>query len=263
MVDADNGIGYVRLTQFAPETTADFDKAIAEMRASATGLNGLVLDLRFTPGGLLDQAVEISNRFIPEGLIVQTVDADGAITDQHAARRGRASVADIPVVVLINEGSASASEIVSGAVRHYADAGEIAALLVGERSFGKGSVQNVWSLSGNRTAQKLTTQYYTMPSGRIIHRKPGSAEWGVDPNLTVDMLPEQTVEALTLRMAADVITLDQNGDVIAPDEPRPDPSKLFTTGADLQLQTAVVLLQTRTGLPAHAQRDTAEMPVNN
>lgn len=260
-IDPDHGVGYVRLTQFSPDTTKDFDRAIAEMKAK--GLNGLILDLRFNPGGLLDEAVTISNRFIPEGEIVRTEDAAEQVTDQRNARSSQASLAGVPVVVLINEGSASASEIVSGAVRHYADLGLVDALVVGDRTFGKGSVQNVWQLPGGATAQKLTTQYYRLPSGRIIHRKPGSAEWGVDPNIEVDMLPEQTVEALTLRMAADVVTLDENGNVIEPDEPRPDPEELITEGADLQLQTALVLLQTRAPAAAHAALDSPGVPANN
>ncbi|MEL7474211.1 MAG: S41 family peptidase, partial [Planctomycetota bacterium] len=261
-IDEDHGIGYVRLTQFAPDTADDFDDAIRDMRASAAGLNGLILDLRFNPGGLLDQAVEISNKFVPSGLIVQTVDADGNVTERHTANRRRASLNNVPVVVLINEGSASASEIVSGAVRHYSTTGQLDAVLIGDRTFGKGSVQNVWALPGNQTAQKLTTQYYTLPSGRIIHRKPGSAEWGVDPNLQIAQLPEKTTEAILKRMAADVITLDKDGNVMEPDEPRPEPQELLTEGLDLQLHTALVLLQSRNADAAHAALDTPTAPVS-
>ncbi|MEO0717221.1 MAG: S41 family peptidase, partial [Planctomycetota bacterium] len=117
--------------------------------------------------------------------------------------------------------------------------------VLGERSFGKGSVQNVWGLPGNTSAQKLTTQYYRLPSGRIIHREPGSAEWGVDPDLEIPMLPEQYADSIRLRIEADVIQLDENGNVLEGDEPRPDPNTLLSEGTDLQLKTALTLLQSR------------------
>lgn len=239
-VDEDKGIGYIRMSQFVDETSKDFDAAVAAMKAQ--GLNGLVLDLRYNPGGLLDQAVEISNRFIESGEIVRTEDGNGILRDAENARPGKATLSDIPTVVLINENSASASEIVSGAIQDYAHAGKVDALLVGDRSFGKGSVQNVWMLHGNKAAMKLTTQYYKLPGGRLIHRTPGDSSWGVEPDINVEMLPSQQLQAYALRQNADILPIDENGNVIA-DADRPDPDRLIDEAIDLQLQTAVVLLQ--------------------
>ncbi len=248
-IDPQGGVGYVRLTGFTEDTTRDFDRAVATMKQQ--GLSSLILDLRYNPGGLLDQAVEISSRFVPDGLIVRTETGSGIPTGEplFSTRPSRArSLADLPVVILVNEGSASASEIVSGAVQAAAQKGKVQALVVGERSFGKGSVQNVFSLSGGAAAMKLTTQYYRIDSPRLIHRTPGASEWGIDPDLTVEMLPEQQVDALLLRRNSDVLPLDENGDVIA-DAERPDPDTLLSDGIDLQVQTALVLLQSQNADP--------------
>jgi carboxyl-terminal processing protease len=248
-VDHQNKIGYIRLTQFTDNTTADLHNAIKAMQNDG-GLNALVLDLRFNPGGLLTEAVSVANTFIPQGVIVST---EGTVPgDKREATPAGTLVRDIPVAVLINEGSASASEIVSGAMRFYADRGDINAILVGARSYGKGSVQNVWALANNAKI-KVTTQYYKLPDGKIIHRKPGATDWGVSPHLTVEMLPDAIDEALKLRQDADVLPIDQNGNIVMdPKAPRPDPQKLLDDGIDLQLQTALVLLKTRN--VAHADR---------
>ena len=165
------------------------------------------------------------------------------------------SLADIPVVVLINEGSASASEIVSGAIQSAAHQGKLQALVVGQRSFGKGSVQNVYPLSGGQAAMKLTTQYYRIDSPRMIHKRPGATEWGIDPDLEIQMLPEQITESLLLRREADVLPLDENGAIIV-DADRPDPDSLLEDGVDLQVETALVLLQSqRNARKITAQRE--------
>ncbi|MFG0326985.1 MAG: S41 family peptidase [Phycisphaerales bacterium JB037] len=242
-IDAERGIGYIRLTQFTDATSRDFDRAIADMKRS--GLNGLVLDLRFNPGGLLNEAVTISDRFVSEGAIVSTRDRNGIQGETRSARPTGTTLADIPVIALINEGSASASEIVSGAIRDHARMGDVDALILGRRSFGKGSVQNVWPLPGRASAMKLTTQYYLLPSGDMIHRRPGATQWGVEPDLEVEMLPSQVADAILLRRDADVLPIDENGILVDAREDRPNPNDLITEGIDLQLQTALVLLQSR------------------
>jgi carboxyl-terminal processing protease len=245
--DRDAGIGYIRITSFSNNTTDRFDEAVEQMRREGpNGLNGLVLDLRFNPGGLLDEAVSISNRFIDDGMIVKTEDAAGSVRSREFARRLPKSkmLDDIPVVVLINEGSASASEIVSGAIQAEAqNDGTLKATIVGRRSFGKGSVQNVFSLTADNSAMmKLTTQYYKLRGDKIIHRKPGASEWGIEPDIEVEMLPEQIVEAARIRRDADVLALDEKGNIIN-DPDRPDPDKLLEVGGDLQIQTAMVVLE--------------------
>ena len=243
-LDQDEGIGYVRLTGFTEDTTRDFDRAVQQMKES--GLNALVLDLRYNPGGLLDQAVQMASRFVPEGMVVKTVDASGITQDRQDVRpiNPKYSVRDIPVVVLVNEGSASASEIVSGAIQAGAHQGKNKALVVGARSFGKGSVQNVYMLPGGLSAMKLTTQHYQIDAPRMIHKVPGATEWGIEPDLHVEMLPTQSAEALMLRRDADIFPIDQDGNEIV-DAERPDPNSLITDGIDLQVQTALVLLQSQ------------------
>lgn len=258
MIDPMHGIGYVRLTGFNEATAGDFDKALAEMRKH--GLQGLVLDLRFNRGGLLDQAVEITSRFIDYSasrraygqVVVSTRNdrTDGNGMPAERLLRRDTPLSKLPVVVLINEGSASASEIVAGAIQDYTRANAANAIVIGQTSYGKGSVQNVLPIdpdrrSAPRALMKLTTQYYVLPGGRMIHRVPGKAEHGVKPDLSVSMLPEQVAESLMLRQEADVLVLDEAGNPPAKED-RPDPSRLIDDGLDLQLHAALVLLQSQT-----------------
>ena len=248
-IDQDAGVGYLRLTGFTEDSTMEFDRAVSKMKES--GLNSLILDLRYNPGGLLDQAVSLASRFVPSGMIVKTVDASGVTQSLDEARQvsSRTSVSNIPVVVLVNEGSASASEILSGAIQAASRQGKIKALVLGNRSFGKGSVQNVYLLPGASAAMKVTTNYYRVDSPRMIHKVPGSTEWGIEPDLRVEMLPSQQASSLMLRRDADVLPLDENGNIIE-DAERPDPNTLLTDGTDLQVETALVLLKSQTELDA-------------
>lgn len=253
-IDDASRVAYMRLTQFHEDTTREFDRALSQMRQMG-GVGGVILDLRFNPGGLLDQAVSITSRFV-DSTKAQATRGGGIVVSTHGARQNtgqrperleadRAALADVPVVVLVNESSASASEIVSGAVQDYARAGTLDGILIGQRSFGKGSVQNVWYVSDNpRAALKLTTQYYQLPGGRLIHHTPGRGDYGVEPNMEVEMLPEQMVEALRIRQDADTVPLDEKGRPVAMDKV-PNPDTLLSEGWDLQLQAALVLLQSR------------------
>ena len=248
-IDKQNQIGYVRLLQFTERTTVDLHRAISQMRDQG-GVRGMILDLRYNPGGLLTEAVSVANTFIEHGTIVST--EGPAMSDTKPALPSGAILKGVPLIVLINEGSASASEIVSGAIRHYADKGDINALVLGKRSFGKGSVQNVWPLADN-FKMKLTTQYYKLPDGRILHRRPGSTVWGVEPHMKIEMLPEVESDALKLRMDADVVEIDANGKAIESKTAKPDPEKLVTDGLDLQLETALVLMEAKTMPPGGGQ----------
>ncbi len=258
MIDPIYGIGYVRLTGFTENTTADFDKALAEMEDQ--GVQGLILDLRFNRGGLLDQAVEITSRFVDYTksrqafgqVVVSTRNerTDGTGMPPERLQRRNSFLPNIPVVVLINEGSASASEIVAGAIQDYAEQSAARAVVLGQTSFGKGSVQNVLPIDPNRRSapralMKLTTQYYVLPGGRMIHRVPGKIEHGVVPDLSVSMLPDQVADSLILRQEADVLVLDEDGNPPAIED-RPDPSRLIDEAMDLQLNAALVLLQSQT-----------------
>jgi carboxyl-terminal processing protease len=250
-IDPISRIAYIRLTQFSEDTETDLRRAWREISVDGEP-NGLILDLRHNPGGLLTSAVRISNLFIPRRVtIVSGEDKDGRQVWQQRARRDRAELADVPTVVLINKGSASASEIVAGCLQAYD-----AAIIVGERSFGKGSVQTVHPLNTRAQALlKLTTQYYRLPpttgpdgkreEGRLVHRRPGATDWGVDPDIEVPMSAKQVLAALDVRQSAEIIPLDDDG-VLAPDDPeRADVTTLITEGIDPQLETALLILQAR------------------
>lgn len=254
MIDPVNRIGYIRITSFSEDTTNDVRRAWNEMRGK--GVRGLIVDLRHNPGGLLDQARNIANMFIRNGEIVSIESKDASRREVLEAYASQATIADagVDVVMLVNKGSASASEIVSGAVQAHG-----AGLIVGTRTWGKGSVQRVAAVSRNPDAQvKVTTQYYRLPprageqQGRIVHRRPGAVTWGVDPDILVDMTPEQVVKAIDLREAADLI--DNEGEP----KTRPDVRELITSGVDPQLETALLILQARSiaSIPsAHARLD--------
>ena len=168
-------IGYIRITQFNQEAYEGLRRAFDHFRAEPgdAKLKGYILDLRNNPGGLLNQAVEITNAFVDGGPIVTTRGRDPEQQQSYSARRGVNLSEGKPVVVLINGGSASASEIVSGALQDLKRA-----TLVGTRSFGKGSVQTILPL-GDEGALKLTTARYYTPSGRSIQAK------GIDPDIVV------------------------------------------------------------------------------
>ncbi|MEM9083490.1 MAG: S41 family peptidase [Planctomycetota bacterium] len=233
MIDHDNDLGYVRLTQFNRDTASETARAIREMKAQ--GVRGIIVDLRFNPGGLLGEAVKIVNMFVDRGTIVTQENRDGNQVDSHSARWGRQIVDDdIPLVVLINGGSASASEIVAGALQDHERA-----VLVGDRSYGKGSVQNVFEIG--RALFKLTTQYYKLPDGRLIHRgRMNSDTWGVDPHVTVEMLPDQIADALDKRREADIYDTNEAGDPVFV-----DPGPILEDGLDPQLETALFLLRSQ------------------
>ncbi len=176
MLDPDKKIGYIRITAFSRDTADDLTAAVESLVAD--GLRGLVLDLRFNPGGLLSSAIEISDLFIASGRIVSTEGRNSAERVWDA--RGEGSFEGFPLAILVNRYSASASEIVAACLQDHGRA-----IVVGERTWGKGSVQNVIELEGGRSALKLTTASYKRPSGHKIHRFPDDDEqdeWGVMPN---------------------------------------------------------------------------------
>jgi carboxyl-terminal processing protease len=153
------GIGYVRLVSFQENTSEELEKALQSLKASGE-MRGLIVDLRNNPGGLLEQAIDVSNLFLKQGTIVSTRGRKGPIELRTAS--GEAPYAEVPIVVLVNKGSASASEIVAGALQDNKRA-----KVLGTPSFGKGSVQTVIDL-GEDTGVKLTIARYFTPSGKSI-----------------------------------------------------------------------------------------------
>jgi len=173
MFDAQRKIGYMRISAFSRETAKELRDAINEV--GEENLVGLVLDLRFNPGGLLSSAIEISDMFLSEGVIVST---EGRNTKRREwTARPENTFAKVPLVVLVNRYSASASEILAACLQDHKRA-----VIMGERTWGKGSVQNIIELEGGKSALKLTTAGYQRPSGKPIHRFPDAKEWGVTPD---------------------------------------------------------------------------------
>jgi len=169
----DSGFGYVRVTQFQERTSGDTEQALEALRKENGGpLRGLVLDLRNNPGGLLAQAVEMADLFLADGKIVYTKGREADAEMEFKARRS-GTEPDYPMVILINGGSASASEIVAGALQDHARA-----VILGTQSFGKGSVQTIMPL-GDDSGLRLTTALYYTPKGTSIQAK------GITPDIEV------------------------------------------------------------------------------
>ena len=170
-----NDIGYIRITQFTEQTTDGLKKAISDLTSQlgVDKIKGFVIDLRNNPGGLLDQAISVSDAFLDRGEIVSTRGRNAEETQRFNARPGDLTKGK-PLIVLINGGSASAAEIVAGALQDHKRA-----TLVGTRSFGKGSVQTIMPLGAGNGALRLTTARYFTPSGRSIQAK------GIEPDIKV------------------------------------------------------------------------------
>ncbi len=182
---AENDVAVIRITTFTEQTEEGLEKAVQQTKAKiGNRLKGVILDLRNNPGGLLDQAISVSDSFLDSGEVVSTRGRRASDTQRYNARSGQL-FANVPVIVLVNQGSASASEIVAGALQDHRRA-----RIIGTRSFGKGSVQTVIPLSGGIDgALRLTTAKYYTPSGRSIQAT------GIDPDILVEQTAEDDSEA--------------------------------------------------------------------
>ncbi|MGE0754445.1 MAG: S41 family peptidase [Alphaproteobacteria bacterium] len=230
-------IAYLRVTSFTEKSTELLKDEFNAIKKDLPNLRGVVLDLRNNPGGLLDQAVSISDAFLSQGEIVSTRERDPSRTRRYTAHQGDEVVDEaLPMVVLINGGSASASEIVSGALQDHKRA-----VVMGTKSFGKGSVQTVIPLN-NQGAIRLTTARYYTPSGHSIQAK------GITPNITVEQAKIEVLESEKFRKEADL-----RGRLDNPEDPKPsknDDKKTESTllrdmdpSEDFQLQRALDLLR--------------------
>jgi carboxyl-terminal processing protease len=204
MIDEAEKVGYVRITSFSAETAKDFDVVLKELESN--GLRALILDLRYNSGGLLDSAVAICDKFLSQGLIVRTQPRDNVIGSFEYARP-RGTHPDYPLVVLINSGSASASEIVAGAL---ADPVHERAILVGTRTHGKGSVQGITYAPGGGAQLKYTMAYYHLPSGQRVKsrdevEKEGRKDWGVGPDVEVNLTSDEVRQMLETQRNNDVL----------------------------------------------------------
>jgi carboxyl-terminal processing protease len=175
-------IAYVRITQFTSDTAENLRNVLTPLLAD--GMKGLILDLRFNPGGRLEEAVGVVDMLVKQGTIVTT--KYRTRPEKVITATGVGTLPYFPVIVLVNEHSASASEIVAGSLMD-----NHRALIVGERTYGKGSVQEVIPLDNKGGELKMTVAYYYLPSGRLVHRKKDATDWGVQPQILVPM-DEQT-----------------------------------------------------------------------
>lgn len=201
MLDPQERIGYIRVTAFSRETVNELREALSELQKKK--LRGLILDLRFNPGGLLSSAIAVSDLFIGDGRIVSTSGRNSPERTWEAHEKGTFS--GFPMVVLVNRYSASASEIVAACLQDHGRA-----VVMGERTWGKGSVQNVIEMEEGHSALKLTTASYKRPSGKNIHRFPKADdddEWGVMPDegYRLRLSDSELVALIVARRERDVV----------------------------------------------------------
>ena len=191
--------------------------------------------MRDNLGGLLPAATAVVNKFVANGVIVRT-QADRVTSNPPIVINARADEmeTDVPMIVLVNQWSASASEIVSGALKD-----DRRALIVGQRTYGKGSVQMLFPLDSSKAYLKLTTAHYYLPSGRCIHREKNSKTWGVDPDVTVEMTPEQMGAVIKAREEMDVL---RRADA-KPEAPTTQPAGQRLLKADSQLAAGLLMLR--------------------
>lgn len=209
-IDDKEKIGYIQVTGFSETTMEDFDAALSELMQH--GMRGLIIDLRFNLGGLLRTATEMVDRFVSSGTIVSTRSEISEPWSKSA--NPQTAAADVPLIVLINEASASASEIVAGALQ---DLGR--AFLIGSRTYGKGTVQQPFPVADDTAWLKLTTSKYYLPSDRSIHREEDSKVWGVEPDLKLDLTIRENRGVVKMHREADIDRpLDDDELYLSPEE---------------------------------------------
>jgi carboxyl-terminal processing protease len=224
-------IGYIRLSQFGEHTAEDVEDALRKLEKN--GMEALVLDLRSNPGGLLDAAVKVVEKFVPRGTLIVSTEGRGAAqkSTYHASSRNKHL--NLPMVVLVNGGSASASEIVSGALQDLTAMGKCRAVIVGEQTFGKGSVQSILPLNDGAALRLTTAKYYT-PSHKVIHEK------GITPDIIVPMSEEEERDLFLKRTPGGLESV--------PESER----ERIQNARDLQLDRAMDLLK---GLSVYTKRN--------
>lgn len=242
LLDSKQHIGYVRLTAFSRDTASQLQRALTQLQSEH--MRGLILDLRFDPGGLLSAAIEVSDLFVSQGRIVSTKGRSSSERTWDAHKDG--TFEGFPVVVLVNRYSASASEIVAACLQDHQRA-----VIVGERTWGKGSVQNVIDLDDGHSALKLTTASYRRPNGKNIHRFPEAKdtdEWGVLPDKGFEIkLSNSEMHTLVLDRRNRDILLSPAAKTLAAPKAKPSaksPKENEAAPVDRQLQAALKYLNT-------------------
>lgn len=249
MLDRDKKLGYIRIVSFGRDTPRELKKALDQLQRQS--LRGLILDLRFNPGGLLTAAIEVSDMFLTEGEIVSTSGRNSPRRSWSAHKLD--TYEGFPMAVLVNRNSASASEIVSASLQDHHRA-----IVIGERTWGKGSVQNVIEMEGGKSILKLTTANYLRPNGHNIHRDENateSEEWGVKPDAGYEVKLDETerFQLQVYRRDRDILTANPSSKSPAGEgaeaPPETEKKTTDTSGAsenpafvDRQLQKAVEYL---------------------
>lgn len=246
--DKEKKIGYIRINSFSRHTTDELSAALKTL--SEQEMKALVVDLRFNPGGLLSSAIEVSDLFISKGRIVST--AGRNTTERVWDAKEAGTFAGFPMAILVNKYSASASEIVSACLQDHQRA-----VVIGERTWGKGSVQNIINLEDGKSALKLTTAGYLRPSGKNIHRADSAGpdeEWGVKPNDGFEVKNNDAENSAYLRYRRDRDILKKEAK--EPTEPKDGDPAPFV---DKQLQSALDYLTKQLAeKPAEKDADKAE-----
>ena len=236
-VDPGRKIAYLRLTQFTPTSSDEFTEALEAMGAAKGEIKGLVIDLRWNPGGVMQDATAIADLFLKDGVIVSTKGRTKA--EEVTRARAEGTLPDFPMAVLINGGSASASEILSGALTENKRG-----IAVGTRTFGKGLVQSVLTLPSGQGQLKVTEQRYYLPSGRCIQRSEDSPDWGVDPTpgFYVPMTDDELAAMAKARAEQEVI---KSAGADRPDDKWADPDWIMSKLKDPQLAAALKAVQAK------------------
>jgi len=225
IVDRKARIGYLRVTAFQEDTADLFDEALKNLQDKQ--MKSLIIDLRFNGGGLMDASLKMANRFIPSGILISL--KGKTINEEIKADSGDKAITSTPIVILVNGGSASASEILSGALHDHHRA-----TLIGSHTYGKGSVQSIFTVRDAKKnvtgAVKLTTARYYTPSGRCLERDKGVKDFGIEPDILVEMSPQEEAKLLKTRL---------NPASKAADDPDDDSVDFV----DVQLERAIKFLQ--------------------
>lgn len=226
-VTQDPKIAYLRITQYTEDTAEKTRQALDQLLAQ--GMKGLILDLRFNPGGRLEEAVKMVDMFIAQGRIVTTKGRNRPEQTQYAHQAG--TLPDFPMIVLVNDHSASAAEIVAGSLMD-----NNRALVIGQRTYGKGSVQELIPLDDSSGELKLTVAYWYLPSGRLVHRRKGAKDWGVEPQIVIPVTQEGEKRILEQRVQDELFRRPDNGAATAPS------TQPTTQPTDPQLQQAITTM---------------------
>ncbi|HIE65086.1 MAG: S41 family peptidase [Nitrospira sp.] len=213
------GIGYIRITQFQEKTSNDLRTAISKLKEA--NIHSLILDLRNNPGGLLNSAVDVSEQFLDSGKIIVSIKSRDGRKDEYKSSRTN-SIGEMPLIILVNEGSASASEIVSGALQDWKRA-----VILGTPTFGKGSVQTILPLSDGSALRLTTAKYYT-PKGRSIQNR------GIDPDIVV--VPAEISEIKDRQIIREKDLERHLESESQPEEPVLIPPAEKTSGSDLRIE---------------------------